>query len=126
MDTLPSELLKYVCHCLDQSSLRTFSEVSSSCRAAAIDTLFRQVSLRFSSSQALLADVERLTGILQRLDAVGCVGKISVLSSDLHPLEGPHLPDCGDFILQPWKYCGARWPEKDAVEVKDWSTSHSF
>ncbi|KAI7372096.1 hypothetical protein KC354_g124 [Hortaea werneckii] len=42
MDTLPSELLKYVCHCLDQSSLRTSSEVSSSCRAAAIDTLFRQ------------------------------------------------------------------------------------
>ena len=69
MDTLPSELLKYVCHCLDQSSLRTFSEVSSSCRAAAIDTLFRHVSLRFSSSQTLVSNIERLTGVLQRLNA---------------------------------------------------------
>lgn len=99
MDVFSAKLLKNACHCLDQSSLRTFPEVSSTRRAAAIDTLFRHVGLRCSLSQTLLPNIERFIGVLKRLNAFKHVSKISVLSSNLHPLEGPQIPDCGDSWL---------------------------
>lgn len=107
LDLLSPELLLCISAFLDIPSLCQFSLVNHNCRSAARPSLFRVLTIKFSSPETLRASIRRWSSILKESGSSRMVQRLRLIprySWPFAPSNGFHFQDTVWYPEEVWKY----------------------